>query len=135
MHTDHKTDPLVELGYEQKDIHPKNIFKVSMIFFAFTFFSYILAWAILHYGFNAFPDSTGVNDLRSTKIPKSPNPILQTNVTAKTAIKDMRIEEAKVLNSTGESAYAKGAHRISIEQAIKLSAERGAKLPAQEGGQ
>ena len=127
MHTDHQSDPLVELGYEQKDVHPRNIFKVSMLFFAFTFVSYILGWVFLNqYGY--FKDASGVNDLMSTKIPKAPNPILQTNVTAKTEIKDMRIRERNVLMSSGESDVVSGAHRLSIEQAIRLSAERGAQL-------
>jgi hypothetical protein len=132
MHTDHQSDPLVELGYEQKDIHPKNIFKVSMIFFVFAFLSYGLGWVFLNqYGY--FKDSRGVNDLMSTKIPKAPNPILQTNVTAKTDIKNMRSRERDVLTSGGKSEFVSGAERISIEQAIKLSAERGAKLRSPGG--
>ncbi len=128
MHTEDKHDPLVELGYEQRDIHPKNIFKVSMFFFGFAFVSYAIGWAILNYGFNIFTDPTGVNDLKNAKIPASPNPILQTNVTAKTDIKDMRIRENGELASAGPSIHVKGAERIPIEQAIKLSADRGAKL-------
>lgn len=132
MHTDERTDPLVELGYEQRDLHTKNIFKVSMFFFGFAFFSYIAGWAILHYGYDYFKDPTGVNDLKSAKIPAAPNPILQTNVTAKTDMSDLRKHEKEVLTTAGESEFVKGAQRLPIEQAIKLSAERGAKL---SGGQ
>ena len=133
MHTDHHKDPLVDLGYEKRDLHPKNIFVASMVFFVFVFVSYAAGWAILHWGFDAFKPVPGVNDLMSNKIPKAPNPILQTNVTAKTDIKAMREHEASVLGSGGASDHTKGKNRISIEQAIKLSAERGAKLNSTGG--
>lgn len=128
MHTDDHKDPLIELGYEQRDIHPKNIFKVTMIFFGFAFVSYFLGWAILNYGFHYFEPTKGVNVLISTKLPKSPNPLLQTNVTAKTDIINMRRHEKEVLTTSGKSELSKGANRISIEQAIKLAAERGGNL-------
>jgi hypothetical protein len=135
MHTDnHQSDPLVDLGYEQRDIDPKRIFKVSMYFFAFAFVSYALGWVIL-WGFGYWQPAEGVNDLVSNKIPKSPNPILQTNVTAKTDLINMRRAEKETLTTSGESKFIKGASRISIEQAIKLSSERGAKLnPSEMGG-
>ena len=131
MHTDDRTDPLIELGYEQRDLHPRNIFKVSVIFFLFAFASYGAGWFILaHRGY--FKDPTGVNDLMSAKIPKSPNPILQTNVSTKTDMYDLRRDEKTELTTSGPSTHVKGATRIPIEQAIKLSAERGAKLPTAE---
>ncbi|MBC8066295.1 MAG: hypothetical protein H7Y17_15805 [Chlorobia bacterium] len=127
MHTDEHSDPLVDLGYEERDINPKIIFKVSMFFFGFAFVSFALGWVILYF-FGYWKSADGVNDLMSTKIPKSPNPILQTNVTAKTDIKEMRIKEREELTSTGPSTHVEGANRIPIEQAIKLAAARGAKL-------
>jgi hypothetical protein len=127
MHTDDKHDPLVDLGYEQRDIDPKNIFKVTMVFFSFTFACYIFGWIFLAQ-FGYFKDPRGVNNLMSAKIPKDPNPILQTNVSAKTHIKEMRVHEQQALTTAGESETVKGAERIPIEQAIKLSAARGAKL-------
>ncbi|HJP82621.1 MAG TPA: hypothetical protein VJ835_03875 [Fimbriimonadaceae bacterium] len=129
MHTDEKHDPLTDLGYERRDINPDIIFRATMAFFGFAFFSYIAGWAVLHYGFHYFNETKGVNNLTSTKIPPAPNPILQTNVSAKTDIRDMRNHENEALGTSGESETVKGANRISIEQAIKLSAERGAKLP------
>lgn len=134
MRTDDRTDPLVELGYEQRDIHPKNIFKVTMIFFGFAFVSYIVGALILHWGYDYFKPIPNVNDLKSSKIPAEPNPVLQTNVTAKTDMKDMRQHENAELTSFGPSSNVKGAFRIPIEQAIKLAAERGAKLSAAEAG-
>jgi hypothetical protein len=129
MHTDEKHDPLTDLGYERRDINPDIIFRATMIFFGFAFFGYIAGWAVLHYGFNYFTEIKNVNNLASSKIPAAPNPILQTNVSAKTDIRAMRNHENEALGTSGDSETVKGAHRISIEQAIKLSAERGAKLP------
>lgn len=135
MHTNETHDPLADLGYEQRDLHPKNIFKVSMGFFAFAFFSYWLGWVILR-NMTTYEAVPGVNELKSTKMPAAPNPLLQTNVTAKTDIKNMRLQEQRELASAGDSTHVQGAHRIPIEQAIKLSAERGAKLkPGGGGGQ
>ncbi len=127
MHTDERTDPLVDLGYEQRDIKPKIIFKVTMIFFGFAFVSYFLGWLVLK-PFGYWKETKNVNELRSTKIPAAPNPILQTNVTTKTDMYDLRRSEEEELTTAGESTHVKGAVRIPIEQAIKLSAERGAKL-------
>ena len=135
MHTNDTHDPLAELGYEQKDLHPKNIFKVTVAFFVFAFASYLVGWWILRAmvpgGYNAVKN---VNDLKSTKIPASPNPILQTNVTAKTDIKVMREQEQAELTTGGESTHVPGAQRIPIEQAIKLAAERKGKLKPVGGG-
>jgi hypothetical protein len=127
MHTNDTHDPLADLGYEQRDLHPKNIFKVSMGFFIFAFASYLIGWWILRAmtNYEAVPN---VNTLQSPKLPASPNPLLQTNVTAKTDIKAMREQEHRELVTSGDSTHVQGAHRIPIEQAIKLSAERGAKL-------
>jgi hypothetical protein len=133
MHTNDSHDPLSDLGYEQRDLHPKNIFKVSMGFFIFAFFSYWLGWVILR-NMTTYEAVPSVNDLQSAKIPAAPNPILQTNVTAKTDIKNMRLQEQRELTSAGSSTHVQGAHRIPIEQAIKLSAARGAKLTRSGGG-
>ncbi|MBN9504048.1 MAG: hypothetical protein BGO01_19895 [Armatimonadetes bacterium 55-13] len=128
MHTDDKVDPLVELGYEQKDIAPKNIFKATMIFFGFAFFAWGIVYAGLHFLGHLNPPEVDVNTVMSSKIPAEPNPILQTNITAKTAIRDLRQHENEVLATSGDSEYAQGFKRIPIEQAIKLSAERKANI-------
>lgn len=133
MHTDEKHDPLVELGYEQKDIDAKRIFNVTMWFFGFAFFSWgviYLAWWMLGY---TKVDPAG-NNLRTSKILASPNPTLQTNITAKTDIRDMRKKERDDLDTSGPSKYTPGAIHIPIEQAIKLTADRkGQVQPPQEG--
>jgi hypothetical protein len=135
MHTNDTRDPLSELGYEQKDLHPKNIFKVTVGFFIFAFGSYLLGWWILRAMVpGGYDPVKNVNELRSSKIPAAPNPVLQTNVTAKTDIKAMRANEHTELTTSGESTHVPGTYRIPIEQAIKLSAERGGKLKSARGG-
>jgi hypothetical protein len=133
MHTDERPDPLVELGYEQKDIDAKRVFNVTMWFFGFAFFSWgiiYLGWWMLGY---TKVDPAG-NNLRTRHILTSPNPTLQTNITAKTDIRDMRKKERDDLDTSGSSKYTAGAIHIPIEQAIKLTADRkGVTQPHVEG--
>ncbi|MCC7229309.1 MAG: hypothetical protein IT203_02880 [Fimbriimonadaceae bacterium] len=123
MHTDDNTDPLVELGYEKKDVDAKRVFKYTVGFFVFAFVAwfgtYFVYWKL---GYAEAPPN--VNNLVSSKLPSANNPRLQTNITAKTDIRDMRKAETELLTTSGDSTLVKGAQRIPIEQAIKLTAER-----------
>jgi|GEM_PF-5743947 len=127
MHTDEKPDPLVDLGYEQKDIAPKLVFRASMIFFGFAIGSWAIGYFALH--MLGYLDTVpNVNSLMSTKTPADPNPIIQTNVTAKSDIRDLRQRENQTLATSGKSTYTDGFNRIPIEQAIKLTADRHGKV-------
>ncbi len=134
MHTDEKADPLVDLGYEQKDIAPKIIFKASMIFFGFALASWGVVYFFMH--ILGYLDTVpNVNNLMNTKTPAAPNPIIQTNVTAKTDIRELRQRENQVMATGGDSAYTPGFKRVSIEQAIKLTADRHGKVSVGNVGQ
>lgn len=133
MHTDEKKDPLVGLGYEEKDINPKLVFRFSMYFFIFALASWGVGYAAMHF-LGLFDTVANVDSLQSTKIPKDPNPVIQTNVTAKTEIRDIRRHENEMLATGGISEYSPAFKRIPIEQAIKLVADRKGKVDVADAG-
>lgn len=124
MHTDEHTDPLVELGYEQKDVDAKRIFKYTIGFFVFAFVAWFGTYFV-YWKLGYAEVKPNMNSIVSSKLPPAVNPRLQTNITAKTDIRDMRKSETELLSTSGDSTLVKGAQRIPIEQAIKLTAERG----------
>ncbi len=128
MHTNHKReDPLVELGYEVRDIEYKPLIKGVVYFFAFTLATFIVGYWIYNAMNPLKQRQTQVNNASSTRrIPNYPNPLLQNNVTAKTDMMLMRKQEAQRLEGTG---YVEGTNQgrvhIPVERAIDLLAERG----------
>jgi hypothetical protein len=125
MHTNEpKEDPLVDLGYETRDIDVKTIHKAVFYFFTFASVMFIVgAWVYANIN-TAFSPAYQAQkeDLR---IPKPPNPLLQDNVSNFTDIMHLRQHETAVLNSTG---WVDGSHKfahIPIDRAIDILAERG----------
>jgi len=142
MHTEKREDPLVEMGYEIRDIDMPKIKKAVYYFFAFAIFCIIAAWfslfgtpwgtpklfGVVPLGFEGMNPmyarkDSGFNVVRRTPAP--PNPILQTNVTAKTDMFKMRQEEDKRLNGTGYVDGNPNRAHIPIDRAIDLLVERG----------
>ncbi|MDX2064621.1 MAG: hypothetical protein SFX74_02645 [Fimbriimonadaceae bacterium] len=135
MHTNEKReDPLVEMGYEVRDVNLKVLNQSVIGFFIFTFAMIFISWGVL-FGFRIGPFQTpamnldyankqsGYNAVR--KVPQAPNPVLQTNVSAKTDMMDMRQAEASRLEGTGYLDASKERVHIPIDRAIELLAERG----------
>lgn len=58
------------------------------------------------------------------KVPE-PYPSLQTNVTAKTDIQDLRHAEAKTLTSYGVSPTSPDTYRVPVDRAIEILAAKG----------
>jgi hypothetical protein len=135
MHTNEKReDPLVEMGYEVRDVNLKVLNQSVLGFFIFTVAMIVISWGVL-FGFRIGPfqspamnpayanKQSGFNTVR--KIPAAPNPLLQTNVSAKTDMMQMRQAEAARLASTGYLDGRKDRVHIPIDRAIELLAERG----------
>ncbi len=125
MHTDHKReDPLVEMGYEVRDIDVPSVAKAAMGFFAFAIGSYVVGWFIYRY-MHPEPFNVPVKPAFARRLPLSPNPLLQSNVTAKTDIADLRQAESGQLSTTGPSAIDATKSHIPIDRAMRILAERG----------
>lgn len=133
MPTDHHLDPdedaLVQLGYETEDVEFKKLGRSIVWFFVFVVFCGV-SGVIIFFLFIGGSPAGAWNLLRNppeqtapfvNRIPASPNPLLQTNITARTDIRDLRRNENSLLQG-GPSWVAKdkGVVRIPIDRAVDL---------------
>lgn len=128
MHTNApKEDPLVEMGYEIRDINVPNIRKAVLWFFGFAIGSAIIGWAVYNNRFVFFnlpQKDAPANAILTRPIPGEPNPLLQNNVTAKTDIMTLRRRERERIGSTGYNEDKSTVH-IPVDQAIDILVARG----------
>lgn len=121
-------NPLVEMGYEPKDLGMGAIKRFAFAFFAFTIVSFAAVFAffkIAKVDLNAADRARAEALPFQNRIPEAPNPLLQSNVTAKKDIADMRKAEKDGLEHYAWVDREKGIVRIPIERAIALTAQRG----------
>jgi hypothetical protein len=57
--------------------------------------------------------------------PPSPNPLLQTNITTNTDIKELRQKETDELTTSAVLDAKAGVYRIPVSRAIELTVQRG----------
>ncbi len=117
MHTKGpKEDPLVDMGYEVRDIDYKGFGIAAAIFVAFGLFSFVVVglWFWLY------------NPQMEAKLnPRQPMPapLLQDNITVRSEIEDMRQKETLRLSTAGQNQD--GSYRIPIDAAMREIAEKG----------
>lgn len=150
MHTNHgpKEDPLTDLGYEPRDVNVGQLGKWVIGFFLFVVASLIASWVIIATGLHIGPIQIDAmskayagkgDDFKSRKVPGSPNPILQNNVTAKTDIMDMRRAEEDRLKGYGWANAEKTKVTMPVDRAIDAMVSKGlpktgAEVPAVSRG-
>jgi len=132
MHTNEpREDPLVDMGFETRDVDYPKLRKALIYFFGFGFLCSMIGIPIYKYRFLFFnikaPEEGGV--AISRPLPKDPYPMLQGNVTSKTDIMDLRAEETKRLTTTGYMDPAQTTVHIPVDRAMSLIAERGLSAP------
>jgi len=127
MRTDHHLDPdedaLVKMGYEVEDVQFKALGKSVIWFFGFVFFCGLAGYLIFGYyiGFDKLKNPPENTSPFVSRIPPSPNPLLQTNETARSDIRDLRAKENESLFGKPSWIDRKnGIARIPIDQAIDL---------------
>jgi hypothetical protein len=138
MRTDHHLDPdedaLVQLGYETEDVEYRSLKKSILWFLGFVVFCGVAGLVIFGFfiGFdNLFHPPANTTPFVN-RIPASPNPLLQDNVTARTDIRDLRREESVLLH--GAPTWVdkdKGVVRIPIEKAVDMYLQRNGGQPGQ----
>ena len=123
MHTEKREDPLVELGYEIRDVNTKALMKGTIGFFIFAIGSAVVGFIMFRLMYPVgFEAQTEVKRL----IPQSPNPLVQSNLTAKTDIMDLRQQEEAALSAKpGWVDASKTKLHIPIERAMEIIAEKG----------
>ena len=130
MHTEKREDPLVELGYEVRDLNTVAIRNATIGFFIFAIGSAVIGFACYRFMnptvFEATPPSNRV-------IPAPPNPLIQSNIGAKVDIMEIRQHETAVLTEPiGWVDTSKTLAHVPIERAMEIIAERGLPSPAQK---
>jgi hypothetical protein len=111
-------------GHETRDL-PVGAFGTGMLWFTGLFvLSLVAGWVFLW----ALPGvHTEARPVPPGELP--PSPVLQTDVTAKTDIQDLRREEARRMTSYAYVDRAAGTVRVPIDVAIDMTVRKG--LPIQ----
>ncbi len=122
-HLDPDEDALVKMGYELEDVQFKALGKSVIWFFAFVAFCGVAGVAVFVYfiGPSNWSNPPETTTPFVSRIPGYPNPLLQTNETARSDIKDLRTKENEFLH--GKPSWVdrtKGTARIPIDQAIDM---------------
>jgi hypothetical protein len=124
MHTEKREDPLVELGYEIRDVNTKALTNGVVGFFIFTIASCIVGFFIFR---ALYPDGFEDKKVRNRIIPQSPYPMVQSNIATKTDIMDLRKEEEKVLTQPiGWIDAGKTKLHLPIDRAMDVIVEKAA---------
>ena len=130
MHTEKREDPLVDMGYEIRDVNYKGLRTAVIIFFGFSLFAGVVGYVL--YAFWANPALYRTEGRKVSRIlPDKPDPLLQDNVRAKTDIMDMRQREDKAL-ANAPIQLEDGTYQIPIEAAKELVVTYGAKTSPTE---
>jgi len=125
MHEKKQHDPLTDMGYETQDVQIAPLVKAVMWFFTFVTATYILAVPVFRWFNPELAKGETISAPFSRTPPQAPNPLLQTNITTKTDIMDLRKAESKQLTTSGVVDSQHGVYRIPIDRAIDLVAKRG----------
>jgi hypothetical protein len=124
MHTKGpKEDPLVDMGYEIRDVDYPMLRKATIYFFVFAFAMFFIGWYIFKWMNPVFAPGFQANTIG--KIPGKPIPLLQDNETNVTDIMALRQAETARLTSTGWADDAHTKVHIPIEKAIDLLVKEG----------
>lgn len=116
---DEPINPAVTVGYETEDVNMASLGKWARGFFGMTILMFFVAYGIFY-----VMDKDGIKEAQepqspfARKIPSPPNPLLQTNKTAKTDMIDLRREEAMKLTTPDWVDKAKGVVRLPVDTAI-----------------
>ena len=117
-------DELKRLGYEPQDLDVGMAVKGTVAFYGFVVLALAMAGVIFFWiNRDAFLyQPTPAREFYS-RIPQAPYPVLQTNITTKTDIMELRQHERQVLTSYGQ---VDADHlRIPIDRAIDLVLQQG----------
>jgi hypothetical protein len=136
---EHK-DPLTEMGYELADVEYKGLAKSVGMFFVFVIFCGAAGMAIFIFGFVGWDKFWSGGSTTTAPfarhLPAEPNPLLQTDETAKTDIVLLRRRENAILD--GPVTYTdstKKTIRIPIKEAIDLYSRKNSRGEAASIGE
>lgn len=120
MHTnDEPKVPSVTLGYETEDVNMHSLGKWARGFFGMTILMFAVAYGIFYvFHRDSIKEAQEPRSPFARVIPSPPNPLLQTNKTAKTDMMDLRREEQVKLTTPDWIDKPKGIVRIPVQTAM-----------------
>jgi hypothetical protein len=130
MHTEKREDPLVELGYEVRDLNTVAIRNATIGFFIFA-----IASALIGFVAYRLMNPTVFDEKAPGKriLPAANYPMLQSNIGAKVDIEEIRQHETAVLNAPVGWADKEQTHlHVPIDEAIAIVAKNGIKATGSE---
>ncbi len=113
------------MGYEVRDLDIKTIVRASTIFFVFVTAMFAVGFGLFAWMNPAMRNEQAPQPPFMKNAPQPPNPLLQTNITTKTDIKELRQNETAQLTTSAVLDAKKGVYRIPIDRAIDIVARRG----------
>jgi hypothetical protein len=124
MHTrePRDVDPLIDMGYERRDIDYRALFKWVIGFFVVSVGFFVASYFFYWWHYLKNPDVQTAT-AQHRQLPAAPNPRLQTNTSTKTDIMKIRQDETARLAGTGWVNREKGIVHIPIDRAIELTAQ------------
>jgi len=129
MHTNGpKEDPLVELGYDHRDVNYKALIKAVIAFLSFGVGAAIVGAIIYTNRFAIFKlqePRPGINAELSRRVAATGTPLLQDNVASKVDIMTLRQKETKRMTSTGYTDETRRYVHIPVDRAMEMIAQRG----------
>ena len=128
-----RPDPLTDLGYEPSDVNMRKLGLALFFFFTFAFFCIFATWGIIKLMSPGYFDKRADMPTLTRSIPAPPNPLLQTDVTAKTDIRDLRQREEVALTTPTWVDQKSGVVRVPIDRAMELTVERLKNASANQG--
>lgn len=125
MHTKGpKEDPLVDLGYETRDVNYKAVRTSVIGFLIFSFICAMVAVVIYRNKFLIFGLKNTDSRPYTRRLPGEPNPLLQDNLSSKVDLPTLRQSERARLDSTGYADDTHQAAHIPIDKAMEMLAQQ-----------
>lgn len=142
MHDHHEDDPEVlseieKLGYDPRDVPigetPKHAIALFLSIGAVMLVSWGIMAAIDRYQGSTLVGSKDVSDVRRERAPEDPYPVVQTNLSAKTDIHDLRRDEMIKTTTYGWVDKAAGVASIPVDEAKKMLLSEGMPTTPNQG--
>jgi len=137
MHEHPKDDPellseIEKLGYDPRDVDVSQTPKHAIFLYVGCGLSMLIAWVVMLVIDKDQVTTVEPAALTRDRMPEEPYPILQSNITAKKDIEDLRLEEKVRAESAGWVDKEAGIAHIPVATAIDLLLEEG--FPTEPAG-
>lgn len=132
MHEHEQDDPEVlseieKLGYDPRDVDVDKMPWHAVYLYGFVLFAIVLAWFVMWILDRSQVSTVEPTEVVRDRVPEEPFPLIQSNITAKKDIEDLRALEHVKTDTAGWVDEEAGVTRIPVETAIDLMLEEGFK--------